>query len=65
MKKVKGRGPSRTETWVPTDRPFLVWINVYFYVNRCVHRVYYGYLGNARKHAQPGRPEAVTERRLV
>src|ERR1035437_2909238 len=49
MKKAKGRGPSRTETWVPTDRPLLVWINVCFYVDRCVHRVYYGYLAGCGK----------------
>jgi predicted RNA binding protein YcfA (HicA-like mRNA interferase family) len=26
-------------------RTFLVWINVYFYIDRCVHRVYYVYEG--------------------
>lgn len=66
--KVGHPPPTQKPALLPTGNvapPFLVWIDVYSYVDRCVHRVYYVYLGNARKHAQPGRPETVTERRLA
>ena len=42
MKEAKGRGPRRTETWVPTDRPFSSVDKCVSYVDRCVYRVYYG-----------------------
>lgn len=66
MKKAKGRGPSKNRD-VSADGPgpFLVRINVYPMLTGVYIVCIMVTEGTRGKHAQPGRPEAVTERRLV